>query len=72
MSMNGKRDDFDVEDFVACGEKAMLRKARVLLILDEVTAAVRKWKKFAEQAGVPKDRAGKIEKTHRFFDKKRT
>jgi serine/threonine-protein kinase HipA len=67
MSMNGKRDHFVIDDFVACGEKAMLRRARTLEILDEVMTSVHKWMSFAEQAGVPNDQALAIQKTHRFF-----
>lgn len=67
MSMNGKRDHFIIDDFVACGEKAMLRRARSLEILDEVMSSVGKWTTFAEQAGIPSDTTAAIQKTHRFF-----
>lgn len=67
MSMNGKRNNFVQDDFVACGEKAMLKRARVLEILQEVMAAVQKWQTFAEQAGVSKTKASSIQKAHRFI-----
>jgi serine/threonine-protein kinase HipA len=67
MSMNGKRDHFTVDDFVACGAKASLRRARTLEVLDEVMSAVRKWKTFADDAGVSDDKISAIQKTHRFF-----
>lgn len=67
MSMNGKRDNFVLDDFIACGEKAILRRARALEILDEVMTAVQKWPTFAERAGVDADRVSAIQKTHRFF-----
>jgi len=67
MSMNGKRDHFTVDDFVACGEKASLRRARTLEVLDEVMSSVRKWKTFADDAGVSDDKISAIQKTHRFF-----
>lgn len=67
MSMNGKRDKFIIEDFTACGEKALLRKAKALEILDEVMTSVGKWEKFAESAHVPEKTMLKIKKTHRFF-----
>ncbi len=67
MSMNGKRDNFLLDDFIACGKKAILRRARALEILDETMTAVSKWSTFAEQAGVPEDRTAAILKTHRFF-----
>lgn len=67
MSMNGKRDNFTVEDFVACGQKALLRKAKALEILEEVMTSVRQWKIFAESAHVHEKTMKKIEKTHRFL-----
>lgn len=65
MSMNGKRDSFELDDFIACGEKAIFRRKRVIEILDEVMTAVRKWPEFAEKAGVTEDRVSAIQKTHR-------
>lgn len=67
MSMNGKRDNFVLADFVACGEKAILRRARAIEILDEVMTSVQKWPDFAEKAGVAEDRVVAIQKAHRFF-----
>lgn len=67
MSMNGKRDNFILDDFVACGEKAILRRARAIEILDEVMTSVQKWPGFAETAGVAEDRVSAIQKTHRSF-----
>ncbi|MDZ4837515.1 MAG: type II toxin-antitoxin system HipA family toxin [Candidatus Melainabacteria bacterium] len=67
LSMNGKRDNFVVVDFVACGEKAILRRARALEILDEVVTSVQKWPTFAEKAGVGEDRVLSIQKTHRLL-----
>ncbi len=72
MSMNGKRDEFVLADFVACGEKALLRRARSIEILDQVMTSVRKWPTFAKQAGVPNSKASAIQKTHRFFDLTKT
>ncbi|MGV9005887.1 MAG: type II toxin-antitoxin system HipA family toxin [Brevundimonas sp.] len=52
MSMNGKRDDFTLEDFEACAQTASLSRSRVRVILKEVSAAVAKWPRFAQAAGV--------------------
>jgi len=52
MSMNGKRDDFTIEDFEACARTASLGRNRARTILKEVAAAVADWPRFARAAGV--------------------
>lgn len=52
MSMNGKRDDFTLEDFEACARTASLSRGRVRTILKEVSAAVADWPRFVQVAGV--------------------
>lgn len=52
MTMNGKRDGFEVEDFRECARSALMRHGRAETILAEVGAAVRRWPEFAAQAGV--------------------
>ncbi len=65
MSLNGKQDHFEVADFVACAKIASMKRGRAQAILDEVRASVRRWPGFAEQAGVPAERAKQIAATHR-------
>ncbi len=52
MAMNGKRDGFELEDFLACAKTASLNAARVRKILEEVRSVVAEWPRFAEDAGV--------------------
>ncbi len=52
MTMNGKRDGFTLADFRACGKSALMKRGRAEIILAEVSAAVGRWRKFAEKAGV--------------------
>ena len=52
MSMNGKRDDFTLEDFRTCAKFASMKRGRAETILDDVIAAVKRWPEFAEQAKV--------------------
>ncbi|WP_326526681.1 HipA domain-containing protein [Dokdonella sp.] len=52
MSMNGKRDDFALEDFRTCAKFASMKRGRAETILDDVIAAVKRWPDFAEQAKV--------------------
>jgi serine/threonine-protein kinase HipA len=65
MSLNRKRDHFEVADFVACARMASLKRGRARAILDEVREMVRSWPRFAEQAGVPARRAKQIAASHR-------
>lgn len=52
MSMNGKRDDFSLDDFVQCGKNAGLKRGRAETIVSEVQATVTRWPEFAEAAKV--------------------
>lgn len=65
MSLNGKRDRFDVEDFKACAKNASMKRGRAEEILKEVQDAVLKWKSFAKEAGVPDNIAKSIAKAQR-------
>lgn len=53
MTMNGKRDNFTLEDFNACAKTASMKRGRAAKIVAEVQATASKWKSFAEKAGVP-------------------
>ncbi|HET9034126.1 MAG TPA: type II toxin-antitoxin system HipA family toxin, partial [Dokdonella sp.] len=52
MSMNGKRDDFSLEDFRDCAKSASMKRGRAETIIGEVTDAVRDWPAFAASADV--------------------
>jgi serine/threonine-protein kinase HipA len=63
MTMNGKRDNFTMEDFNACAKTALLKRGRAAKIVADVQAAVSKWPSFAEKAGVPDIVRDKIQST---------
>ena len=65
MTLNGKRDGFEVADFVACARNAAMKRGRAAEILREVQDAVSRWGEFAEEAGVPDDTARAIAAAHR-------
>lgn len=65
MSLNGKRDNFDLEDFKACAKNASMKRGRAEEILQQVQEAVLKWEGFAKEAGVSDDVAGRIAKAQR-------
>jgi serine/threonine-protein kinase HipA len=52
MSMNGKRDNFLMEDFIACEKTAGMKRGRAKAIVAEVQSAVSRWPDVAEEVGV--------------------
>jgi serine/threonine-protein kinase HipA len=53
MTLNGKRDDFVLEDFKACARTASMKRGRAETIIKEVREKVLHWQDYAEEAGVP-------------------
>lgn len=57
MTLNGKRDDFSLEDFKTCARGVSMKRGRAKSILAEVQATVARWREYADAAGVnPRDR----------------
>jgi serine/threonine-protein kinase HipA len=52
MSLNGKRDAFAVEDLIAFGTRADLKKIKDLKIIKDIGSVFSKWTDYAEKAGV--------------------
>lgn len=50
MSMNGKTERFETEDFYECGKAMNLSKAKIKKTMEEVKAALQLWEKCAEEA----------------------
>ena len=61
MSMNGKRDNFLMEDFIACEKTAGMKRGRAKAIVAEVQRAVSRWPDVAEEVGVNKSQCDGIE-----------
>ena len=66
MTVNGKRDDFFLEDVMAVAESIKLNTADK--IIDEVREAVSRWSEFAKEAGVPEKRIKEIGEQHRVLE----
>src|SRR5690606_7415803 len=62
MCVNGKRQDIARDDLLAVAKELNIRKAET--VVDEVVAGVRKWKTFAQQAGVGLKQSKAIGKLH--------
>ena len=60
MSINGKRDDFTIEDFEAVGTVAALPRGRARRILNEVREVVADWPRHAQAVGVHEDHVERI------------
>jgi serine/threonine-protein kinase HipA len=63
MSINGKRDHFQLDDLTAVGESISL--PRPSEIIGEIADAVRKWPIFAEKAGLNEEKVSEISRHHR-------
>ena len=65
MSVNGRRNRFEREDFIALANVAGIKKARANRMVDNVIETVRRWPSFAEKAGVADARVAEIQASHR-------
>ncbi|MCK5540722.1 MAG: type II toxin-antitoxin system HipA family toxin [Deltaproteobacteria bacterium] len=63
MSINGKRDKFQLADLLAVGESISLPMPGK--IIQEIIEVVRNWVRFAEKAGLQKKRVAEIARYHR-------
>ncbi len=65
MTINGKRDNFTMADFLESGKSALLKRGQAGKILDETREVVSRWRDYADQVGVNPDQRDKIQKTLR-------
>lgn len=65
MTINGKQDEFTLEDFRTCAATVGLKRGRAEAILDEVRAVVARWPKYAEEADVRPSQRDSIRSTLR-------
>jgi serine/threonine-protein kinase HipA len=63
MSLNGKRDNFSLEDLIAVAESISL--TRTDKVINEVYTAVERWPEFAREAGVNGKTIQEISANHR-------
>ncbi len=61
MTLNGKRDDFTMEDFEACARAASMKRGRAKAIISEVREAVLRWPDYADEVGVTSSHRDKIQ-----------
>lgn len=52
MTLNGKRDNFDMSDFRACARSAAMKRGRAEAIVQQAQKAVSRWREYADEARV--------------------
>jgi serine/threonine-protein kinase HipA len=52
MTLNGNRDDFQLEDFKSCARAATMKRGRAEAIIEEVRSVVRRWRDYADDSFV--------------------
>ena len=65
MTMNGKREEFEPEDFLACASSMSIKREKARSIMEDVRTATGKWMEFAEESGLPEEESVKIGKVFR-------
>ena len=68
MTLNGKRDNYTMEDFKICAKTALMKRGRAEAIVSEVRQVVAQWRSYAERAGVPTIWQEQIQRTLRLDD----
>ncbi len=65
MTMNGKRDNFTMEDFKACAKTTSMKRGRAQTIVKEVSETVARWPDYADQVGLNKNLRDQIQRALR-------
>jgi serine/threonine-protein kinase HipA len=65
MSLNGKRDNFELNDLLALASSADIKARQAKNLIQQVTSSVERWKGMAEEQKVHGVRIKKIANTHR-------
>ncbi len=65
MTVNGKRDNFTMDDLHASGKSALLKQGQAKKILNEITQVISRWQDYVDEVGVHPDQRDKIQETLR-------
>jgi len=65
MSVNGKREKFELNDLITFGKTAGLKPTKAKIIIESISSTVSQWFEFAEACGVEENMAEKIARAHR-------
>ena len=61
MTLNGKGDDFVLDDFKSCAKTASMKRGRAETIIEEVRTVVARWREYADEVGVNPEQRDKIQ-----------
>ncbi len=61
MTLNGKGDDFILDDFRSCARAASMKRGRAETIINEVSTVVARWREYADEAGVNAEQRDQIQ-----------
>jgi hypothetical protein len=67
MSLNSKRDNFELSDFQALARRFNIPGSRAKNMIKEVSEAVGLWSSYAREAGIAESRIENRAKLHRLF-----
>jgi len=65
ITVNGKREDFTLDDFKACAKTVSMKRGRAQAMVRVVREVVSRWRDYAEDAGVPVSMRDQIQRTLR-------
>ncbi len=65
MTLNAKRDHFEVDDLIACAQAGGVKKSHAGQLLQQVSAAIEAWPSFAERAALSSSDQERIQRTLR-------
>jgi len=65
MTLNGKRDEFTMEDFRTCARVASMKRGRAETIISEVQETISNWNNYADEAGLDTATRDQIRRTLR-------
>lgn len=65
MSVNGKRENFELDDLIEFGKSAGLKPTKTKKMIESISSVVSQWLEFADECGVEEKMAKKIAHTHR-------
>lgn len=65
MSINGKRDQFEVEDLLNLATITGIKENKAKEMIENVILAIKSWPELAEKSHVERERIMKIQSTHR-------
>jgi serine/threonine-protein kinase HipA len=67
MSFNGKRDDFEKQDFLEVAARFNIPSSRALLMMEKVSHGVQQWAPYASAVGIDASEIEKRQRMHRLF-----